>query len=218
MRRIPALALALLVLTAAPLAAQDPLDQLAARSGAFVQAVKNDLVVRGVIPTPQRDNCDSFQITARVAWRLRAQGAKLIPKTPAQNGCTWLGVRYSHDAIAFPDGWADLLVGAGPPLNQNQPAWQFSATGPSAGAVAPFDLDPVITITTPPPVTPPPSGPSSPVNPGELAALTFQLAVLTERVETLQQVINHLALVQARGLTGGLFGYQLTLLPVPGSP
>src|SRR6188474_2120392 len=101
----------LALLLAAPASAQT-LEQLATRSGAFVQAVKDDLVQRGVIPTPQVTNCDAFQITARVAWYLRAQGAKLIPKTPAQNGCTWLGVRYSHDAIAFADGWADLLVGA----------------------------------------------------------------------------------------------------------
>jgi len=209
MKRIT-IALLLVALAATPVVAQDRdrLDELAARSGAFVQAVKNDVVMRGVIPTPQRDNCDSFQITARVAWRLRAQGAKLIPKAAGQNGCTWLGVRYSHDAIALPDGWADLLVGAGPPLNQNQPAWQFTATGPSAGALAPIDLDAVL---APPVVTPPPVDPPLPQLPPQI--LTELIAKLLMEVQALRQDVAAMKAEQARGLSGQLFGYPITLKP-----
>jgi hypothetical protein len=225
------LALSLLFLTlAASLAAQDRLDALAARSGAFVQAVKNDLVQRGVIPTPQRDNCDAFQITARVAWRLRAQGARLIPKSAAQNGCTWLGVRYSHDAIGLNDGWVDLLVGAGPPQNVNGPAWQFTP-GPPAMGPAPFDLDaalapPVVTPPVIPPVIPPVDPPLPPLPPQVLTELIAKLFLEVQQLRlNSEALMDALAQVRAEqsdsrtahahGLQGSLFGYPVLLKPVP---
>jgi len=106
---------------------------------ALVKRIKDELLAKGQTFTT---NCDAFEITGRVAWALRDHGAKLIVKTPGQNGCTWTnGVRYSHDAIAFSDGWADCLASAGPPLNTNAPSWGWTA-GPSTGPLAePFNLD-----------------------------------------------------------------------------
>jgi hypothetical protein len=106
----------------------------------LVKRIKDELIAKG---KTFNTNCDAFEITGRVAWALRDQGARLIVKTPGQNGCTWTnGVRYSHDAIAFSDGWVDCLVSAGPPLNTNGPSWSWTA-GPSTGPLAePFDLDP----------------------------------------------------------------------------
>jgi len=211
LRGISTLALALTL--AAPATAQT-------RSAAFVAQVKADLIDRGLIPTVQGTNCDAFQITGRVAWALRDQGAKLIPKTAAQNGCVWKGAKYSLDAIAFADGWADVLVGAGPPQNENRPAWQFTASGPSAGAVAPIDLD----AGAGPVVTPPPTDPVLPpqivtellakllmeVQQLRLNSEALMAALAAVRAEQTDSKIQH-----AHGLSGTLFGYPITLKPTP---
>ena len=106
---------------------------------ALVKRIKDDLIAKG---QTFASNCDAFQITGRVAWALRAQGAQLIVKTPGQNGCTWTnGVRYSHDAIAFSDGWVDCLEGAGPSLNTNKPSWQWHAAPTTGPLAAPFNFD-----------------------------------------------------------------------------
>jgi len=211
------LTIALLLLTfSAPLAAQD-------RSKTYVAAVKADLIARGIIPNPQTDNCHAFQIVARVAWGLRAQGARLLTKTPAQNGCTWLGVRYSHDVITFADGWADLLRSAGPPANVNEPDWQWTASGPSAGAVAPFDLD---AGTAPPVVTPPPDPVDPPLPPQILTELIAKLFLEVQQLRlNTEALMDALAKVRAEqsdsriahahGLQGSLFGYPVVLKPVP---
>lgn len=109
---------------------------------AWATAIKAELEARGQTWTT---NCDSFEITGRLAWQLRGFGAVLMPKNPAQNGCTLTrgpsaGQRVSHDAIGFPDGHVDCLVGAGPPQNTNAPAWQWHP-GPPVLGLQPFDLD-----------------------------------------------------------------------------
>lgn len=143
---------------------------------------KADLLARGIIPNPQHDNCDAFQITARVAWKLRASGARLIEKNPAQNGCTWNGIRYSHDAIQFPGGFVDVLHSAGPPANVNGPAWDFVA-GPSNGlTVEPFDMDlgPEPAPVPEPPVAVPPI--PAPLPSVDLTAILLRLDALEAAV------------------------------------
>lgn len=106
---------------------------------ALVKRIKDELIAKGQTFTT---NCDAFAITGRVAWALRDQGARLIVKTPGQNGCTWTnGVRYSHDAIAFSDGWVDCLESAGPPLNTNGPTWGWTAVPPTGPLAEPFNLE-----------------------------------------------------------------------------
>ncbi len=179
---------------------------------ALVQTIKADLVANGA---RFQTNEDAAQITWRVAWHLRDQGARLFLKTPAQNGAVYQGLKYGHDTIAFPDGWVDCLVSAGPPANGNGPTWDWHPGAPSGALAPPFDLDattePIVIVDPDPPATP--SSPPDPVL--ALAALTFQLALLQERVGLLHTVVEHVALVQARGVSGSLFGYTLTLLPVP---
>lgn len=134
-------------------------------SKALVEAIKADLVARR-----QRwaTNEDAFQITGRVAWELAGVGAQLIVKHPPQNAALltrgpYFGQWVSHDAIAFPDGWVDCLVNAGPTKNENRPAWTWHpGPPPPAGSVlAPFDLDagagvipPVVVPPTPPATVP----------------------------------------------------------------
>ena len=115
----------------------------------LVARVKDALVLQGQTFTT---NCDAFEITRRVAWLLRDQGAQLIGKKPAQNGCTFGDKRYSHDAIAFPTGWRDVLRSAGPPVNENAPTWGLTGTDPDAPLFAPFDPG---GTTDPPPTLPP---------------------------------------------------------------
>jgi hypothetical protein len=106
-------------------------------SRALVALIKAELEAKGQTWTT---NEDAFQITARVAWAMRHQGAQLVMKRPEQNGADWHGARYSHDAIAFPDGWIDCLASAGPPANENRPVWDLTGRS-TAALVDPFDLD-----------------------------------------------------------------------------
>lgn len=174
---------------------------------ALVARIKADLVARGQTFTT---NCDSFQITARVAWELWSQGAKLILKRPEQNGCTWAGVRYSHDAIAFSDGWADLLASAGPPANENRPSWQWHAgeTFPADQLAYPFKMD---AAPTPDPPTPWP--PAPPPSPGDLSAVTATLLNVLLKTNENNERLRRLETTQLRGLSGTLFGYTIRLIP-----
>lgn len=118
----------------------------------IVAAVKNDLVARGV---NLQGACGAFEITKRVAWVLRAQGAGLLSK-PTGNNCQG----YADGFITYVDGsGVDIIGDAG---GQNIPTWQVSEP---PGALlgrwrAPFDpLDSVTPPVTPPgPVTPPTAG------------------------------------------------------------
>ena len=156
-------------------------------------------------------NEDAFQITARVAWALKWEGAQLVTKTAAQNGAVYHGVKYSHDVIAFPDGWVDCLANAGPPSNENRPAW--TATGRSdAPLVAPFDLD--ASAWPPAPDVPPPL---SPPDVSDIAAdimgLSFHVQALDLAIKQQGEQLENIRLRQQRGLRGQLFGYTITLTP-----
>lgn len=185
---------------------------------ALVAQVKADLIARGVIPNPQSTNEHAGAITLRVAWLLRSFGARLVLK-PSGNHFIFNGVGYGIDFLAFPDGGVDLLVSAGPTKNLNTPAWQWDATkgyGSTSppNLALPFDPDAGV---PPQPVEPPVIPPiePAPAPAVDLATVSWQIAVLAEQVALLHAVVEHVALVQARGLQGGLFGYTLTLLPSP---
>jgi|KBSSwiStaDraftv2_1062776.scaffolds.fasta_scaffold11619_8 hypothetical protein len=139
-------------------------------------------------------NEDAAQITWRVAWILRDQGAQLVVKTPAQNGAVYQGVKYSHDVIAFPSGWIDCLGSAGPPDNGNVPAW--NPTGSSGAPLAPpFDLDagvslpPVVVDPTPPVLVPPVDAFDLA---GALMGLRFQLQAIGDKQDALHQTLSDL--------------------------
>jgi hypothetical protein len=124
--------------------------------------IKSELLARGIIPQHPTDNRTAFEIISRLAWQLRGQGAKLMKKGPAQNGYTiesgpHAGERYSHDSLSFPDGWVDCLASAGPPANENRPAWGWTnvARDPNdANFVEPFDPDAAVQVADPPAVIP----------------------------------------------------------------
>jgi hypothetical protein len=82
-----------------------------------VARVKADLEGRGVnLSGP----CGAFEITRRVAWILKDEGAGLLAK-PSGNNCNGLSV----DVVCYRDGtWVDCLVNA---ETENRPAWQVGA-------------------------------------------------------------------------------------------
>lgn len=176
---------------------------------ALVERIKAELVAKG---KTFATNEDAFEITARVAWALRDQGAKLIPKNPGQNGATWGGRRFSHDALVFPDGWVDLLASAGPPANENRPVWQWT-DGVSSGGVEPFDLDAGVVTPDPEPEPEPDPSPSVPLP--DLIAI-IQSAVETSMIKRLKPILSALEDIkdtQDRGLGGTVIGYKVRLKP-----
>jgi hypothetical protein len=46
----------------------------------------------------------AFEITKRVAWALRGEGAGLLIKPGGENIVTWLGISFSAGRICYPDG------------------------------------------------------------------------------------------------------------------
>lgn len=113
-----------------------------------VATVKSDLQARGVdLSGP----CGGFQITKRVAWILRAEGAGTLDK-PTGNACLGRAV----DIIAYPDGHIfDILVDSG---GANGPAWQDGGLVETSRYRPAFDPGdtPAPPVVVPPPVFIPP--------------------------------------------------------------
>jgi hypothetical protein len=81
-----------------------------------VAQVKASLVARGIDLSGE---CGAFQITKRVAWQLRGEGAGLLDK-PSGSNCQG----FSTDIVAYPGGRIfDILIDGG---GANGPAWNAS--------------------------------------------------------------------------------------------
>jgi len=161
---------------------------------AVVLRVKVALESRGV---NLRGQCGAFEITKRVAWELRAQGAGLLQKSTGNN-C----VGYAVDIIAFQDGsYVDVLVDGG---NANAPAWNVKPDRVDAArwraAFDPGDAPP------PPPPTTLGPGIKPPVDPAdELVAVideaaTSILAGLGELVTALDRMHVRVGEIQRDGI------------------
>jgi len=108
-----------------------------------VIAIKQELVLRGVnLSGP----CGAFEITKRVAWKLRAEGVGLVAKDGGNN-CQG----YSTDLVQYKDGslWVDILGDGG---GENKPMWiTHTDTTPSVWRAAIDPGDPIVPV--PPPAT-----------------------------------------------------------------
>jgi len=125
-----------------------------------VVQVKADLTARGVSLVGP---CGAFEVTKRVAWALRADGAGLLLKNGGNN-C--LG--YAVDIIAYRDGTVvDILVNGGGdedaygnaiPGTGNGPAWNVNPVkvDPTRWA-PPFPIDAVPGTPAPPQIPLPPA-------------------------------------------------------------
>jgi hypothetical protein len=70
------------------------------------------------------DEYQAFEVTKRVAWALRGEGAGLLIKTTGENIVPWRGYVFAAGRIAYPDGHIIKVisdVGAG---GGNGPSWQ----------------------------------------------------------------------------------------------
>lgn len=71
---------------------------------------------------PPRTEAGAFEVTKRVAWLLRGQGAGLLIKTSGENIVSWKGFSFSAARICYPDGHIYKLLSDVP--TTNGPSWQ----------------------------------------------------------------------------------------------
>ena len=135
----------------------------------LVRSIKAELEGRGVsLAGP----CGAFEITKRVAWALRGQGAGLHHK-PAGNNCQG----FSVDFIILNNRAIDILRDAG---GENGPA--FDDHGPAAEGAWRAPFDPAGVSSGQPP---PPAGSDLGVVIGRLDALAVEVGKLRDVVQQL---------------------------------
>src|SRR4051794_28661881 len=135
-----------------------------------VARVKADLEARGVNLTGADG---AFEITKRVAWELRAEGAGLLDKPGGNNSHG-----FATDIICYPTGQIyDILVSGG---DVNGPSWQ------DAGMVDASRYRPAVAVDPGPPPVPP--GP-----PGALDELVAKLDAMTALLASLDRKLDAMA-------------------------
>lgn len=147
---------------------------LLAQHADVVGSVKAGLQARGVdLSGP----CGAFQITKRVAWTLRGDGAGTLDK-PAGNNCEGRAV----DIIVYPDGHGyDILSDGG---GANGPAWNDVGIDNGAGRWRPVTSDPDAGV---PPVV---SGPPPIINipPAQILDLSAVLAAIKDMRDAQERI------------------------------
>lgn len=138
-----------------------------------VDVVKSDLVARGVaLDGP----CGAFEITARVAWRLRTSGAGVLTK-PSGNNCRGFAV----DIVVYPDGHAfDILSDAG------------GANGPTWNVIEPVDAGRWRAATDPGDADQPSKPPDPPTPAVDLGPILSRLDALERAVQALDATTQSL--------------------------
>jgi hypothetical protein len=71
---------------------------------------------------PARTEAGAFEVTKRVAWLLRGQGAGLLIKNGGENIVPWKGYSFAAARICYPDGHIYKLLTDVP--TTNGPSWQ----------------------------------------------------------------------------------------------
>ena len=71
---------------------------------------------------PARTEAGAFEVTKRVAWLLRGQGAGLLIKNGGENIVSWKGYSFSAARICYPDGQIYKMLTDVP--TTNGPSWQ----------------------------------------------------------------------------------------------
>ena len=82
----------------------------------FVECIWNS------VPRPT-DEYGAFEVTKRVAWALRGEGAGLLIKEGGENVVTWQGHPFSASRICYPDGHIYKVIGDAGPGGANSPGW-----------------------------------------------------------------------------------------------
>jgi hypothetical protein len=77
----------------------------------------------------------AFEVTKRVAWLLRGQGAGLLIKNGGENTTSWRGYSFSISRICYSNGGIVKVVSDAGPGGGNGAAWDESLNYP--GSVSP---------------------------------------------------------------------------------
>jgi hypothetical protein len=77
--------------------------------------------VHGAV-NPDRTEHGAFEVTKRVAWLLRGEGAGLLIKNGGENIVPWMGYSFSAGRICYPDGHIYKVLSDIP--STNGPSWQ----------------------------------------------------------------------------------------------
>jgi hypothetical protein len=67
---------------------------------------------------------EAFEVTKRVAWGLRGEGAGLLIKTTGENIVPWKGYIFAAGRICYPDGHIFKVISDVGPGGANGPSWQ----------------------------------------------------------------------------------------------
>jgi hypothetical protein len=119
----------------APLAPPDPLF------GCVVTPERVDMVEciwEHIHPT---DNNSAFEVTKRVAWALRGEGAGLLIKNGGENITAWRGYLFSSSRIVYPNGRLVKVIFDAGPGGANGPSWQDAGDFVDPGLYVPA-MDP----------------------------------------------------------------------------
>lgn len=72
---------------------------------------------------PGGDEFRAFEVTKRVAWLLRGEGAGLLIKNGGENIIAWKGYSFSLSRICYPDGHIFKVLSDAGPGGTNGPTW-----------------------------------------------------------------------------------------------
>jgi hypothetical protein len=72
------------------------------------------------------DHISAFEVTKRVAWALRGEGAGLLIKNGGENIAAWRGYLFSASRIVYPNGRLVKVIYDAGPGGANGPSWQDS--------------------------------------------------------------------------------------------
>lgn len=72
------------------------------------------------------DHIAAFEVTKRVAWALRGEGAGLLIKNGGENIAAWRGYLFSVSRIVYPNGRLVKVIFDAGPGGANGPSWQDS--------------------------------------------------------------------------------------------
>lgn len=174
-----------------------------------VRRVRRALTARGIIPAGivnpgnNENPCGVFEITKRVAWELRAEGAGLLEKRSGNN-CNG----YSMDWVVYPDGrGADIAVGGefDGVTTDAAPAWSIEVVEDHGRRWRPA-LDPE-DAPVPTPGTPVPNPGTPPpviVQPVDLSGLESKIDALARDLAAHEQA-EAVFREQARGVWNEFF-------------
>jgi hypothetical protein len=89
------------------------------------------------------DAVTAFDVTKRVAWALRGEGAGLLIKNGGENIAAWRGYSFSVSRIVYPDGRLVKVIYDAGPGGANGPSWQDNGDYVDRGFYLPA-IDPTL--------------------------------------------------------------------------